>query len=106
MNFQINTVDLRQPSEFLKLGQIVPNTKFKLEKFEYKTMLNPSTGDEDGRVGTDLGQHRNQSEPVVLVLTKVTNSPDVLRTFRLSMAPAPAGHPGEEAPGIRAQAGH
>src|SRR5687767_13406043 len=29
MNFQINTVDLRQPSEFLKLGDPVPNTKFK-----------------------------------------------------------------------------
>ncbi len=34
--FQIDTLDLRQPSEFLRLGDMVPNTKFKLEKFVQK----------------------------------------------------------------------
>lgn len=80
MNFQINTVDLRQPSEFLTLGQTVPNTKFKLEKFEYKTVLNPGTGDY-----TDVSEltlvHSETSVVVVLVLTKVTNSPDVYGLF-------------------------
>ncbi len=35
-SFQIDTIDLRQPSEFLKLGDMIPNTKFKLVKFTFK----------------------------------------------------------------------
>ncbi len=80
INFQINTVDLRQPSEFLKIGEMVPNTKFKLEKFEYKTVFNPGTGDE-----TDVSEltlvNMETNVVVVLVLTKVTNSPDVYALF-------------------------
>lgn len=35
-SFQIDTIDIRQPSEFLRLGEMIPNTKFKLVKFVYK----------------------------------------------------------------------
>lgn len=35
-SFQIDTIDLRQPSEFLNLGNMIPNTKFKLVKFVFK----------------------------------------------------------------------
>jgi hypothetical protein len=45
--FQINTLDLRQPTEFLKLGDMIPNTTFKLTKFEYKTRPNPTRGTDD-----------------------------------------------------------
>ena len=34
--FQINTVDLEQPTQFLKIGDMVKGTKFKLTKFEAK----------------------------------------------------------------------
>ena len=75
MTFQINTLDLRQPTEFLKLGQLVPNTKYKLEKFEYKVVENPATGAE-----TDVSEltlrNTGSNEAVVLVKEKVTNSPD------------------------------
>ena len=47
INFQINTLDQRQPTEFLKLGDVIPNTPFKLTKFQYKTRPNPSLGTED-----------------------------------------------------------
>lgn len=59
-SFQIDTLDLRQPSEFLKLGKIIPNTRLKLLKFVFKdafneklqekedvselTIINPATG--------------------------------------------------------------
>jgi hypothetical protein len=80
INFQINTVDLKQPSEFLKIGEMVPNTKFKLQKFDYKTALNPGTGDE-----TDVSEltliNEETGTVVVLILTKVTNSPDVYSLF-------------------------
>jgi len=39
-SFQIDTIDLRQPSEFLKLGDMIPNTKFKLVKFTFKEAYN------------------------------------------------------------------
>jgi len=80
LEFQINTVDLRQPSEFLKLGQTVPNTKFKLEKFEFKEELNPNT-----KEMTDVSEltlvNAETNDTVVLVLTKVTNSPEVYGLF-------------------------
>jgi hypothetical protein len=40
-SFQIETIDRRQPSEFLKLGEQIPNTKFKLLKFVFKEAFNP-----------------------------------------------------------------
>lgn len=46
-SFQIDTIDLRQPSEFLQLGQMIPNTKFKLLKFVFKEKRNQMTGEMD-----------------------------------------------------------
>lgn len=87
-SFQINTVDLRQPSEFLNLGQMVPNTKFKLEKFEYKTKLNPGTGDEEDVSELTLSNIET-NDTIVLVKTKVTNSPDVYQVFEYQWAQPP-----------------
>ena len=44
ISFQINTVDLGHRTEFLKLGEMIPKTPFKLTKFEYKTRFDPSLG--------------------------------------------------------------
>ena len=79
-SFQIDTIDLRQPSEFLKLGELVPNTKFKLEKFEFKTVFNPKIDGQDEvseltLVNTDTG------DKIVLIYNKITNSPDVYALF-------------------------
>jgi hypothetical protein len=80
LEFQINTVDLRQPSEFLKIGDMVPNTKFKIDKFEFKEELNKNTGEK-----TDVSEltliNTETNDKVVLVLTKVTNSPDSFGLF-------------------------
>ena len=35
-SFQIDTVDIHQPSEFLNLGNMIPNTRLKLVKFVFK----------------------------------------------------------------------
>jgi hypothetical protein len=59
-SFQIDTVDLRQPSEFLHLGEMIPNTGLRLLKFVFKegfdekrkenvdiselVVMNPATG--------------------------------------------------------------
>jgi hypothetical protein len=47
MAFQIMRLDVRQPSQFLKLGNIIKGTKFKLTKFEFKTRPNPKGDEED-----------------------------------------------------------
>ncbi len=71
MNFQISRLDIRQPSEFLKLGDLIPGTRLKLEKFEFKeiTMPNQENRDVSELTVTDLDTHGSK----VLVLTKVTD---------------------------------
>lgn len=79
-SFQIDTVDLRQPSEFLNLGQMVPNTKFKLEKFEFKEQKNDKTGDVD-EVSELTLLDTITGDKIVLIYNKVTDSPDVYANF-------------------------
>lgn len=78
--YQVNTLDLRQPSEFLKIGEKVANTKFKLVKFVHKTRPNPSTG-EDEDISELTLENIETKEPVVLVLNRVTDSPDYFMDF-------------------------
>lgn len=79
MNYQINTIDLRQPSVFLKLGEVVPNTKFKLVKFEYKTKRNESI-QEDEDV-SELTVQNDLGDKIVLIYQKEINSPDSFGLF-------------------------
>ena len=73
VEFQLNTIDLKQPSDFLKLGDKVPNTKWKLTKFEYKTRINPQTREaEDVSELTVTNSETNQE--VVLILNRMTDT--------------------------------
>ncbi|MEO7317802.1 MAG: Amuc_1099 family pilus-like system protein [Chthoniobacteraceae bacterium] len=80
MNFQINTVDLRQPSEFLQLGATVANTKFKLIKFEYKTKRNDKIEEDEDASELTL-QNAETKDTIVLVYNKVIDSPDSKALF-------------------------
>ncbi|MEP6672566.1 MAG: Amuc_1099 family pilus-like system protein [Chthoniobacter sp.] len=79
-SFQIDTIDLHQPSEFLKVGDMVPHTKFKLEKFEYKTAYNKQIEDT-----VDVSEltlvDTITADKIVLILNRVTDSPDVYANF-------------------------
>ena len=86
-SFQINTVDLRQPTEFKKIGETIPNTKYRLEKFEYKVKLNAKTGEEED-VSELTVVNIETNEPVILVLTRVTDSPDAYALFTYEWPPA------------------
>ncbi len=81
LTFQINTVDVKQPSQFLKLNDPIAGTKFKIIKFEAKKMLNSSTG-----VNQDVSEltveNNETHEDVVLVLEKIVNSPDSYALFK------------------------
>jgi len=80
MTFQINTLDFQQPTMFLKLGEPVPNSKFKLESFKFNEVPNAAKG-----YNEDLSEltlvHVETKKPVVLILAKVTNSPESYAVF-------------------------
>lgn len=80
MTFQINTLDLRQPTEFLKIGDTVRNTKFKIQKFESKEVDNPSTGEKQDVSELTLVNAETE-EQVVLILNKVVDSPNQFAEF-------------------------
>lgn len=79
-SFQIDTVDLRQPSEFLNLGQMVPNTKFKVDKFEFKEKMNDKIGEMED-VSELILVDTITGDKIVLIYNKVTDSPDVYANF-------------------------
>jgi hypothetical protein len=80
MTFQINTVDVQQPSQFVKIGDIINGTKFKVISFAYKDVPNPATG-----ITRDVSeltvQNTETGDNVALVLETVVNSPDSYALF-------------------------
>jgi hypothetical protein len=82
IEFQINTLNFNQPTEFLKLGDTIAGPKpFKLMKFEHKTVMNPTTQSEDD-VSELTIQNTANGDVVVLVLNQTANSPDSYASFR------------------------
>ena len=81
LDFQINSYEkgaqnqARVGTQFLKMGAVVGNTPYRIEKFDYKTVKNAKTGGEDDVSELTLRNVETQ-EPVILVLNKVTESPD------------------------------
>lgn len=84
MTFQINTISRGKRTEFKKLGETipgsVPGSMFKLEKFERKMKVNPSTGAEDDVSELTL-VNTESGDPVVLVKGRQTDSPDSYALF-------------------------
>ena len=79
MSFQINTIDLATPTEFLKIGETVAKN-FKILKFEYKEVLNPSTGAMDDVSELTLVNTETQ-DTVVLIKEKIVDSPNQFALF-------------------------
>ena len=77
--FAINSDDLREPTQFLKLGQAIRGTRFKLTRFDEKFEVN--------RLGTRVDvselvlENMETRESLVLVKEKVKTSPLPVATF-------------------------
>jgi hypothetical protein len=80
LDFQINTIDINQPSQFLKIGDQIAGTKFKIIKFASKHEVDPST-QTDTDVSELTVQNTESGDNVVLVLGKEANSPDSYALF-------------------------
>ena len=74
LNFQVNTLSIKQPTVFLKLGEVIPNTPLKLQKFEYKTKPNPAAK-EDEEVSELTVIHIVTKATTVLVFQKPADIP-------------------------------
>jgi hypothetical protein len=77
---QLDSIDHRRPTVFIKLGDMVPETKFKFEKFAHKEAWNAATQDvknvsEMTLVNVDTGKK------VVLIFNQIANSPEAYARF-------------------------
>jgi hypothetical protein len=82
VQFQINTLDYNQPTQFLSIGDTIAGPKpFKLIKFEHKTVMDPSTQSEKD-VSELTIQNTQNGDTVVMVLGEKANSPDSYASFR------------------------
>ncbi|MDB6171917.1 MAG: hypothetical protein JWL59_1228 [Chthoniobacteraceae bacterium] len=80
LTFGINPKSLKQPTEFLKIGETVRNTKFRVEKYEAKTAFNKKIEEEEDVSELTL-KNTETGESVVLVVAKLTDSPDSYAAF-------------------------
>ena len=99
---QINTIDLRNRTQFIAVGDDIPGTKFKIESYEQK--------EAPGADGTmvDVSEvtiiNKETGEKVVLPLKKIVNSPDSYGIFRYKwVKPGPDGKKTPDFPKRRAE---
>jgi len=78
-SYAINTIDLKQPTQFLKKGDTIRGTRFKIAKFTKKY--------QPDKYGTDVDlseltlEHEETKQPLVLTKEKVATSPESVATF-------------------------
>ena len=77
--FAINTIDLKQPTQFLKEGDTINGTRFKIVKFTEKYQPNQYGTDVD--VSELLLEHEATHDQLTLVKEKVAMSPESVATF-------------------------
>jgi hypothetical protein len=77
--FGINSIDLNEPSQFLKVGDIVRGTNFKIVNFTEKSARNQYGTNDD--VSELLLEHQQTHVQVTLVKGKVATSPQSVATF-------------------------
>ena len=78
-NYAINTIDLKQPTQFLKKGDTIRGTRFKIVKFTEKY--------QPDKYGTDVDlseltlEHEETKQQLSLTKEKVATSPESVATF-------------------------
>jgi hypothetical protein len=85
--FGINAIDLKEPTQFLKVGDTIKGTRFKIVKFTEKHQPNPATGGEKDVSELHL-ENEDTHEKLTLVKEEVAISPESVATFVYSW---PAG---------------
>jgi hypothetical protein len=79
LTFQINTIDLRRPSQFVKIGDVIAGTKFKVRKFEYKPISQMGSTNEVSELTL---QDTETGNDVILILERIVDFPESYALFR------------------------
>ena len=79
LDFQIETVDLKQPTQFVKMNAEVRGTSFKVTKFEMKSFVDSNQIRKDA---SELSLQSEDGESMVLVVEKTGNLPKVFVRFK------------------------
>lgn len=77
--FLLNTSDLKEPTQFLKMGDQIRGTKFKVVKFTPKAEMNQQGGEVD--VSELTIENMENKEQLNLVKEKIMISPESVGTF-------------------------
>src|SRR6266511_2228281 len=77
--FAINAIDQSEPTQFLKIGDVIRGTDFKIVKLTEKHDRNQYGNRTD--VSELVLEHRESKEQVILVKEKVATSPQSVATF-------------------------
>ena len=77
--FGINVIDLKEPTQFLKIGDMVTGTRFKIVKFTEKYAKDQYGTDND--VSELIVENVDTKEELTLVKEKVATSPEPVATF-------------------------
>jgi len=80
LQFQINTLDVKQPTQFVKIGEMITGTKFKMMSFKQKMVID-SNGVEKDVSELTLENQENKAS-VALVVDVIANSPESYAQFR------------------------
>ena len=78
--FTINSADLKEPTQFLKLGDTIAGTPFRLLDFAEKTATNPATGGQDDVSELTL-ENQDTGERLTLIKEKIMISPESIAHF-------------------------
>ena len=78
-SFGINTIDQSEPTQFLKVGDVIRGTDFRIVKFTEKRARNQYGTNDD--VSELLLEHEQSHTQVTLVKGKVATSPQSVATF-------------------------
>jgi hypothetical protein len=77
--YGINTIDLKEPTQFLKLGDTIRGTEFKIVKFTEKSEVNSIGTNVD--VSELLLEHETTREQLTLIKEKTAVSPESVANF-------------------------
>jgi hypothetical protein len=77
--FAINTIDMKQPTQFLKVGDSIKGTRFKIVKFAEKSQKNQYGTNVD--VSELTLEQEETKQQLTLVKEKVAMSPEAVATF-------------------------
>ena len=89
--YEINTIDYNQPTQFLQMGDLIPNTKYKI--VDYKEIHKKDANEIDQDLSELTIENTETGKKLVLVVGVQGNDPDSFAQFTYFWKKPPASFP-------------